>query len=89
MHYKILGRTGLNVSVAGLGCGGHSRLDFPQTSSGEWAKQNNVIVRDGDRMVLKQVPLAQMPEDLQKIVMEESQWGEKHYCTLSMIPMFS
>jgi len=26
MHYKILGRTGLNVSVAGLGCGGHSRL---------------------------------------------------------------
>jgi aryl-alcohol dehydrogenase-like predicted oxidoreductase len=26
MQYKILGRTGLNVSVAGLGCGGHSRL---------------------------------------------------------------
>src|SRR5476651_1387148 len=26
MEYKILGRTGLNVSVAGLGCGGHSRL---------------------------------------------------------------
>ncbi len=26
MQYKTLGRTGLNVSVAGLGCGGHSRL---------------------------------------------------------------
>ena len=26
MHYRTLGRTGLNVSVAGLGCGGHSRL---------------------------------------------------------------
>ncbi len=26
MDYKTLGRTGLNVSVAGLGCGGHSRL---------------------------------------------------------------
>jgi aryl-alcohol dehydrogenase-like predicted oxidoreductase len=26
MHYKIFGRTGLRVSVAGLGCGGHSRL---------------------------------------------------------------
>ncbi len=26
MHYKTLGRTGLSVSVAGLGCGGHSRL---------------------------------------------------------------
>jgi len=51
--------------------GGHSRLDFPQTSSGEWSKQNNIIARDGDRMVLKQVPLAQMPEDLRKIVMEE------------------
>ena len=26
MDYKTLGRTGLSVSVAGLGCGGHSRL---------------------------------------------------------------
>ena len=26
MQYRILGRTGLKVSVAGLGCGGHSRL---------------------------------------------------------------
>jgi aryl-alcohol dehydrogenase-like predicted oxidoreductase len=26
MHYIRLGRTGLDVSVAGLGCGGHSRL---------------------------------------------------------------
>ncbi len=26
MEYRILGRTGLNVSVAGLGCGGFSRL---------------------------------------------------------------
>ena len=26
MEYKSLGRTGLNVSVAGIGCGGHSRL---------------------------------------------------------------
>ncbi len=26
MRYKTLGRTGLKVSVAGLGCGGHSRL---------------------------------------------------------------
>lgn len=26
MQYTTLGRTGLNVSVAGLGCGGHSRL---------------------------------------------------------------
>src|ERR1700760_2821755 len=26
MHYTTLGRTGLRVSVAGLGCGGFSRL---------------------------------------------------------------
>ena len=26
MRYVTLGRTGLKVSVAGLGCGGHSRL---------------------------------------------------------------
>ena len=26
MEYIELGRTGLSVSVAGLGCGGHSRL---------------------------------------------------------------
>jgi succinate dehydrogenase / fumarate reductase flavoprotein subunit len=52
--------------------GGHSRLDFPETSKGEWAKQNNVVVRGSDgAMVLKQVPLPEMPEDLRKIVMEE------------------
>ena len=26
MHYTTLGRTGLRVSVAGLGCGGNSRI---------------------------------------------------------------
>ena len=26
MHYTTLGRTGLKVSVAGLGCGGNSRI---------------------------------------------------------------
>jgi L-galactose dehydrogenase len=26
MEYTLLGRTGLRVSVAGLGCGGNSRL---------------------------------------------------------------
>ncbi len=35
MQYKILGRTGLNVSVAGLGCGGHSRLGQTYGSSEE------------------------------------------------------
>jgi succinate dehydrogenase / fumarate reductase flavoprotein subunit len=52
--------------------GGHSRIDFPKTSTTEWSKQNNVAVRGSDgNMVLKQVPLEEMPADLQKIVMEE------------------
>src|SRR5262249_22655658 len=35
MHYKTLGRTGLSVSVAGLGCGGHSRLGQAYGKSAE------------------------------------------------------
>ena len=30
MEYRTLGRTGLSVSVCGLGCGGHSRLGMSQ-----------------------------------------------------------
>lgn len=33
MHYKTLGRTGMNVSVAGLGCGGNSRLGLGRGAS--------------------------------------------------------
>jgi aryl-alcohol dehydrogenase-like predicted oxidoreductase len=35
MEYVTLGRTGLKVSVAGLGCGGHSRLGQAQGASAE------------------------------------------------------
>ena len=41
MQYKILGRTGLNVSVAGLGCGGHSRLG---QTKGNSEKQSVAVV---------------------------------------------
>jgi aryl-alcohol dehydrogenase-like predicted oxidoreductase len=37
MHYTTLGRTGLNVSVAGLGCGGFSRLGLGTGGSEESA----------------------------------------------------
>ncbi len=33
MEYSILGRTGLEVSVVGLGCGGHSRLGMARGES--------------------------------------------------------
>jgi L-galactose dehydrogenase len=35
MEYTILGRTGLNVSVAGLGCGGPSRLGLRNNADSE------------------------------------------------------
>jgi aryl-alcohol dehydrogenase-like predicted oxidoreductase len=42
MHYKTLGRTGLSVSVAGLGCGGHSRLG---QAYGNTVEQSVAVVR--------------------------------------------
>lgn len=42
MQYTALGRTGLNVSVAGLGCGGHSRLGL---ATGKTEAEAVAIVR--------------------------------------------
>ena len=42
MHYTTLGRTGLRVSVAGLGCGGFSRLG---QATGKTAAELVAIVR--------------------------------------------
>jgi aryl-alcohol dehydrogenase-like predicted oxidoreductase len=42
MQYTTLGRTGLNVSVAGLGCGGHSRLG---QAYGNSVEQSVAVVR--------------------------------------------
>jgi hypothetical protein len=40
MDYTTLGRTGLEVSVAGLGCGGFSRLGLGTGQSAEHAVGN-------------------------------------------------
>lgn len=47
--------------------GAHSRIDFPKYDE-TWAKQNNVIVREGDQMRLKQTPISEMPAELKEIV---------------------
>ena len=47
--------------------GAHSRIDYPKYDD-TWAKQNNVIVRDGDQMRLKQTPIPELPTDLKEIV---------------------
>ena len=53
--------------------GAHSRIDFPNYDD-TWAKQHNIIVRDGDQMGLKQSPVIEMPPDLHEVVYE----GLKH-----------
>jgi len=47
--------------------GAHSRIDYPNYDEA-WGKQNNVVVRDGDQMKLKQLPIAEMPVELKEIV---------------------
>jgi succinate dehydrogenase / fumarate reductase flavoprotein subunit len=43
--------------------GGHTRDDFPQMSP-EWRQVNLICSLDGDRVVLKQQPMAPMRADL-------------------------
>lgn len=47
--------------------GAHSRIDYPNYND-LWGKQNNLIVRDGDAMRLKQSPVSEMPGELREIV---------------------
>ena len=42
MEYTTLGRTGFRVSIAGLGCGGHSRLG---TATGKTEQESIAVVR--------------------------------------------
>jgi succinate dehydrogenase / fumarate reductase flavoprotein subunit len=54
--------------------GAHSRIDFPNYDP-IWGKQNNIISRRGNEMVLQQRPTAQPPEELQKLI--EAEKGAK------------
>jgi len=48
--------------------GAHSRIDYPNYDE-SWARNHNIIVRDGDRMTLKQAPVPEMPDELKEIVL--------------------
>jgi succinate dehydrogenase flavoprotein subunit len=50
--------------------GAHSRIDYPNYDP-TWGIQNNITVRDGDRMALKQRPVGEMSPDLKQIIEEE------------------
>ena len=54
--------------------GAHSRIDFPNYDP-TWGKQNNIISRRGNEMILQQRPTAQPPEELQKLI--EAEKGAK------------
>jgi succinate dehydrogenase / fumarate reductase flavoprotein subunit len=47
--------------------GAHSRIDYAKYDEW-WARHHNIIVREGDRMSLKQSPVPEMPSDLKEIV---------------------
>jgi succinate dehydrogenase / fumarate reductase flavoprotein subunit len=50
--------------------GAHSRIDHPGLDP-TWGTKNNVIVREGSAMTLRQSPVPEMPADLKQLVAEE------------------
>jgi len=54
--------------------GAHSRIDYPNLDPA-WGKQNNLTSRRADRMDLRQVPIQNIPEDLQALLAEEKGTG--------------
>jgi succinate dehydrogenase / fumarate reductase, flavoprotein subunit len=50
--------------------GAHSRIDYPKLDP-VWGTKNNVIVRGGATMALKQTPVPEMPSELKQLVAEE------------------
>jgi succinate dehydrogenase / fumarate reductase flavoprotein subunit len=47
--------------------GAHSRIDYPKYDE-TWAKQNNIIVKEGDEMKLQQQSIPALPPELEKII---------------------
>jgi succinate dehydrogenase / fumarate reductase flavoprotein subunit len=50
--------------------GAHSRIDYPGLDP-TWGTKNNVVVREGSAMALRQSPVAELPGELQQLVAEE------------------
>ena len=50
--------------------GAHSRIDFPDPDPA-WSTKNNIILRDGAAMKLRQDPRPEMPGDLKQILAED------------------
>ena len=50
--------------------GAHSRIDYPNYDE-TWGKQNNIILKDGNEMEMRQLHIAEFPNDLQQILEEQ------------------
>ncbi len=50
--------------------GAHSRIDHPGLDA-TWGTKNNVVVREGSAMTLRQSPVPEMPDELKQLVAEE------------------
>jgi succinate dehydrogenase / fumarate reductase flavoprotein subunit len=50
--------------------GAHSRIDYPSLDA-NWGTKNNVIVREGSAMMLRQQPVPEMPGELKQLVADE------------------
>jgi succinate dehydrogenase flavoprotein subunit len=51
--------------------GAHSRIDFPDLDGAVWGKKHNIIVKDGDGMVRREMAVEPPPAELQEILAEE------------------
>jgi succinate dehydrogenase / fumarate reductase flavoprotein subunit len=50
--------------------GAHSRIDFPDYDA-KWGKLNTIVLREGDEMKLRQLPILEMPPELRDLLNEE------------------
>jgi succinate dehydrogenase / fumarate reductase flavoprotein subunit len=50
--------------------GAHSRIDYPDPDA-TWGTKNNVVVREGNAMTLRQSPVPEMPADLKQLLADE------------------
>jgi len=50
--------------------GAHSRIDHPGLDAA-WGSKNNVIVREGSAMTLRQSPVPELPSELKQLVADE------------------
>jgi succinate dehydrogenase / fumarate reductase, flavoprotein subunit len=50
--------------------GAHSRIDYPSLDA-NWGTKNNVILREGNAMMLRQSPVPEMPGELKQLVADE------------------